>query len=57
MPVRLDIGRNSSYRQGTDSDIRGESAVAAIWLVFYVLALGVTITSVLVSGTIEIAAR
>jgi hypothetical protein len=57
MPVRLDIGRNSSYRQGIDSDIRGESAVAAIWLVFYVLALGVTITSVLVSGTIEIAAR
>ena len=57
MPVRVDIGRNSSYRQGTDSDIRGESAVAAIWLVFYVLALGITITSVLVSGTIEIAAR
>ena len=57
MPVRLDIGRNSSYRQGTDSDIRGEPAVATIWLVFYVLALGVTITSVLVSGTIEIAAR
>ena len=57
MPARLDVGRNSSYRQGTDSDIRGESAVATIWLVFYVLALGVTITSVLVSGTIEIAAR
>ena len=57
MPVRLDIGRNSSYRQGTDSDIRGKSAVTTIWLVFYVLALGVTITSVLVSGTIEIAAR
>ena len=47
MPVRRDIGRNSSYRQGIDSDIRGASAVAAIWLVFYVLALGVTITSVL----------
>ena len=23
MPARIDIGRNSSYRQGTDSDTRG----------------------------------
>ena len=50
-------GHRSKLFIPADSDIRGESAVATIWLVFYVLALGVTITSVLVSGTIEIAAR
>ena len=54
---RADTGRDSSYRHETDSLNRGESAVATIWLVFYVLALGVPITSFLASSAIEFAAR
>jgi len=57
MPVRIDTGGNSSYRQGTNSGNRAESAVATIWLVFYVLAVGVAIASPLVARAIETAAR
>ena len=57
MSARIVSGRNSSNRQGTDSDNRAESAVATIWLLFYVLALGFAITSFLATSAIEFAAR
>jgi hypothetical protein len=57
MPPRIDTEQNSSCRRGTDSPNRGESAVATIWLLFYVLALGVAITTFLAPGVIEFAAR
>ena len=57
MSARIISGRSSSNRQGTDSDNRAESAVATIWLTFYVLAVGVALTSFLAPGAIEFAAR
>ena len=57
MPARIDTGGNSSYRQGTNSGNRAELAVATIWLVFYVLAVGVAIGSPWVARAIETAAR
>ena len=57
MPDRIDTGGNSSCRQGTNSGNRAKSAVATIWLVFYVLAVGVAIASPLVARAIETAAR
>ena len=36
---------------------RGESAVAAIWLVFYVLLLGAAVASPFVSDAMQLAAR
>jgi hypothetical protein len=35
----------------------GETAVAMIWLAFYLLALGVAVTSPILSSAIEFAAR
>lgn len=49
--------RSMSHRRSTDSDGRPESAVAAIWLIFYVFALGVAIASPFVSEAIELASR
>jgi len=40
-----------------ESENRADSAVATIWLVFYVLALGVAITSPFVQDAISLAAR
>ena len=56
MPARIDRGRDRSHRQDTDSDNRAASAVAIIWLVFYVVAVG-AVTWFLTSGAIEVAAR
>jgi hypothetical protein len=52
MPARIGTGR-----QGTESPNRADCAIATAWLVFYVLALGIAITSPLASGAIEFAAR
>ena len=57
MPAPTDIGQSYSGRQGLHRGNYGETVVAAIWLSFYGLATGVVITSLLVSGAIELAAR
>ncbi len=57
MPTHIAAHENSSYRQGIESLIRGEYAVSTIWLISYVLALGVAITSLLVSEIFELAAQ
>jgi len=49
--------RGMSQQRSTDSYGPPESAIAAIWLVFYGLALGAAIASPLVSGTLELASR
>jgi hypothetical protein len=57
MPTHIDSGQDSSHRQGTESLNRVEpSGVATLWLVFYMLALGVVISSPLISRAIEFAA-
>lgn len=48
-------GRSMSHRRSTDSNSRPESAIAAIWLVFYGLALGAAIASPLIAGALELA--
>jgi len=55
--MRALINRNASHPQRTENNNRAETVVATIWLVFYVLALGVAITSPLISRALEIAAR
>jgi hypothetical protein len=44
-------------RQGGESDNRTDTVVATLWLVFYVLAIGVAISSPAVTGAIDLAAR
>ena len=49
--------RGISQRRSTDSYGPPESAIAAIWIVFYGLALGAAIVLPLVSGALELASR
>jgi hypothetical protein len=53
----INADQNISQWQRTENHNRAESAVATIWLVFYVLALGVAITSPFVADVIELAFR
>ena len=55
--MRVFTKRNTSHRQITDNRNRSETAVATIWLVFYMLALGIAISSPIVSAAIDVAAR
>jgi hypothetical protein len=57
MRTLINADRNTPHRRRPDDQHRAESAVATIWLVFYVLALGVAITSPFVSDTITLAVR
>jgi hypothetical protein len=55
MPTRISAGQKSSHRRDTEGFNR-ESGIATLWLVFYVLVLGVAISSPLISNAIEFAA-
>ena len=55
MPTHIRNSRNASPRQGADGS-NAESDIATLWLVFYVIALGVAISSPLISRAIEFAA-
>jgi len=55
MPTHIRNSRNASPRQGAE-DSGAESGIATLWLVFYVIALGVAISSPLISRAIEFAA-
>jgi hypothetical protein len=48
---------SGSRRERPENSNRGESTVATIWLVFYVLILVAAIASPVISGAIELAAR
>ena len=55
MPTHIRSGRDASPRQRAESS-HAESGIATLWLVFYVVALGVAISSPLISRAIEFAA-
>ena len=50
-------GDQHAFEQSTKKHNHADSAVATIWLVFYVLALGVAFSSPFVYAAIELAAR
>ncbi|HMF20779.1 MAG TPA: hypothetical protein VKG24_01455 [Pseudolabrys sp.] len=51
------VGDRHTSERSTQKRHHAESAVATIWLVFYVLALGVAFSSPFVYAAIELAAR
>jgi hypothetical protein len=55
VPTDIGAGQKSSHWQGTERSNDAES-IATRWLVFYMLALGVAISSPLISRAIEVAA-
>lgn len=57
MRVLADRRRNTSRRRMAENSHHTEAAVATIWLVFYVLAIGVAITSPMLTRAIELATR
>ena len=52
MPTHIRNSRNASPQRGADGS-NAESGVATLWLVFCVIALGVAISSPLISRAIE----
>jgi hypothetical protein len=55
MPTHIRNSRNASPRRNAEGS-NAESGIATLWLVFYVIALGVAISSPLISRAIEFAA-
>jgi hypothetical protein len=55
MPTHIRNSRNASRRRDAEGS-NAESGIATLWLVFYVIALGVAISSPLISRAIEFAA-
>jgi hypothetical protein len=56
MRASMNVDRNAPDQE-TKNRNRADSAVATIWLVFYMLALGVAFSSPFVYAALEIAAR
>jgi hypothetical protein len=57
MRHRTHADRQRPLRQSGGNNSRSDTVVATVWLVFYVLAIGVAVTSPLLSHTIDFAAR
>jgi hypothetical protein len=57
MRIFINADRKSSRTEPPENQNRADSAVATIWLVFYILALGVAIASPIVLDTLTVAAR
>jgi len=55
VPTKIRAGQRSSDRQGTERSADAET-IATLWLVFYMLAIGVAISSPSISRAIEFAA-
>jgi hypothetical protein len=55
MPTHIRNSRNASSRRDAEGS-NAESGIATLWLVFYIIALGVAISSPLISRAIEFAA-
>jgi len=59
--LRARAGRPASVRKHrrprNQQNNGGETAVATVWLAFYVLAIGIAVTSPILSRAIELAAR
>jgi hypothetical protein len=56
MRASMNVDRNAPDQEIKNRN-RADSAVATIWLVFYMLALGVAFSSPFVYAALEIAAR
>jgi hypothetical protein len=56
MPTHISADQNALRRRISENPSPAESGIAWVWLVFYVLALGVAISSPMVSRMIEFAA-
>ncbi|MGB9409691.1 MAG: hypothetical protein WCB26_00495 [Pseudolabrys sp.] len=56
MPTNIGTAQRSSHRQRVEDSNRAESGLATLWLVFYAVALGVAISSPLISRAIEFTA-
>ena len=57
MRTFINADRKGSRTEPPENKNRADSAVATIWLVFYILALGVAIASPIVADTLMIAVR
>ncbi len=57
MRHRTHADRQRPPQQSREGDNRTDTVVATLWLVFYVLAIGVAISSPAVTGAIDLAAR
>ena len=57
MRHRTHSHRRKPLRQSADGNSRSDNVVATIWLAFYVLAIGVAITSPAITRAIEFAVR
>jgi hypothetical protein len=55
MPTHIRNSRNALPRRDAEGS-NADSGIATLWLAFYVIALGVTISSPLISRAIEFAA-
>jgi hypothetical protein len=57
MRPRTRIDRQSPRRRRPDGDSRTDTVVATVWLIFYVLAVVVAISSPAITHAIDMAAR
>jgi hypothetical protein len=57
MRPRTHIDRQSPRRRRPDGDSRTDTVVATVWLIFYVLAVVVAISSPAITRAIDMAAR
>jgi hypothetical protein len=57
MRPRTHIDRQSPRRRRPDGDSRTDTVVATVWLIFYVLAVVVAISSPAITHAIDMAAR
>ena len=57
MRTFINADRKGSRTEPPENKNRADNAVATIWLVFYILALGVAIASPIVADTLMVAVR
>lgn len=56
MLTQITTGQKLSPRRSTEPAVTAEPGIATVWLIFYVVALGIAISSPLISAAIEFAA-
>lgn len=57
MRALIDTDRDTSRGERSEKHQHGDAAVATIWLVFYMLGLGVAISSPFVYAAMELASK
>ena len=56
MLSQIATDQNISLRHSAENAIAANSGIAAVWLIFYLVALGIAISSPVMSAAIEFAA-